>query len=142
MPKNRRAFLKKTAFITASALTFSTRVSYAQWMTEKFPSTATPSTIIDTDKIDIKLPKIASRGSAVPITVSSELDNIQSISIWVAKNPNPLAATFKLSATLDAFVSARLKIIESSDVIVLAETSEQTYRAKAQVRVIVGGCGS
>lgn len=150
MPKNRRVFLKKTAVFTASALISSQSVC-SQWMTENPQSnlldniipklSAIDSTIIDTDKIEIKLPKIAGKGIAVPITVSSSLENIQSISIWVEKNPMPLVAMFRLSTQLDAFVSARLKILETSDIIVIVETADKLYRAKEQIRVIIDGCG-
>jgi sulfur-oxidizing protein SoxY len=145
MPKNRRAFLKKTVVFTASALAVSLPSVKAQWLAENFSpnildDTAKPN-IIDTDKIEIKLPKIAENGVAVPITVSSSLENIQTISILVEKNPLPLVAIFRLSAQLDAFVSARLKMVETSNIIVIVETHDGLYRAKEQVKIILGGCG-
>jgi sulfur-oxidizing protein SoxY len=82
------------------------------------------------------------RSIAVPITVTSSLENIQSISLLVEKNSIPLVATFRLSAQLDAFISARLKMAETSDVIVIVETRDSLYRAKEQVKVIIGGCGT
>lgn len=151
MANHRRAFLKKTAVFATSALAISSQPVQAQWLAENFSSNLLDSTakssaknsdIIDTDKIEIKLPKIAEKGIAVPITVSSSLENIQTISILVEKNPIPLVASFRLSAQLDAFVSARLKMAETSDVIVIIETDDGLYRAKAQVKVIIGGCGS
>jgi len=142
----RREFLKKTAVLTTSALAISTQSVHAQWLAESFSPNLLDGTvkrdIIDTDKIEIKLPKIAGNGAAVPITVSSSLDNIQSISILVEKNPIPLVAKFNLSAELDVFVTARLKMAETSNVIVLVETREGLYRAKEQVKVILGGCGT
>ena len=146
MSNYRREFLKKTAVLTTSALAISTQSVHAQWLAESFSPNLLDGTvkrdIIDTDKIEIKLPKIAGNGAAVPITVSSSLDNIQSISILVEKNPIPLVAKFNLSAELDVFVSARLKMAETSNVIVLVETREGLYRAKEQVKVILGGCGT
>ncbi len=146
MANHRRAFLKKTAVFTASALAVTAQSVHAQWFSENFApnivdGTAKPD-IIDTDKIEIKLPKIAEKGIAVPITISSSLENIQTISIFVEKNPIPLVASFRLSAQLEAFVSARLKMTETSDVIVMVETRDGLYRAKEQVKVIIGGCGS
>lgn len=143
MPKNRREFLKTTAVFATSVLAISTQSVKAQWLTENILGTAKPllGDVIDTDKIEIKLPKIAEKGSAVPITVSSSLENIKTISIFVEKNPLPLVATFQLSAELEAFVSARLKMAETSDIIVMVETLDGLYRAKEQVKVILGGCG-
>jgi sulfur-oxidizing protein SoxY len=152
MANYRREFLKKTAVLTTTALAISTRSVHAQWLAENSrdainrDSTLLDGTvrreIIDTDKIEIKLPKIAANGAAVPITVSSSLENIQSISIFIEKNAIPLVAKFNLSIELDAFVSARVKMAESSNVIVLVETRDGLYRAKEQVKVIVGGCGT
>lgn len=143
MSNYRREFLKKTAVLTTSALAISTKSVHAQWLAESFPPNLTVKRdIIDTDKIEIKLPKITGNGAAVPITVSSSLQNIQSISILVEKNPIPLVAKFNLSAELDVFVSARIKMAETSNVIVLVETHEGLYRAKEQVKVILGGCGT
>lgn len=143
---NRREFLKKTAVFTTSALVISTQSAHAQWLEEEFsPNLLNKKSkieVIDTDKIEIKLPKIAEKGVAVPITVTSSLENIQVISIFVEKNPVPLVATFRLSAQLEAFVSARLTMEETSDVIVILETYDELYRAKEQVKVIIGGCGS
>ncbi len=143
MSNYRREFLKKTAVLTTSALAISTKSVHAQWLAESFPPNLTVKRdIIDTDKIEIKLPKIAGNGAAVPITVSSSLENIKSISILVEKNAMPLVAKFSLSTELDAFVSARVKMAETSNVIVLVETHEGLYRAKEQVKVILGGCGT
>jgi sulfur-oxidizing protein SoxY len=152
MSNYRREFLKKMAVFTTSAFAISTQSVHAQWLAENsrdainrvstLPDSTARKEIIDTDKIDIKLPKIAANGAAVPITVSSSLENIQSISILVEKNPIPLVAKFNLFAELDAFVSARVKMAETSNVIVLIETRDGLYRAKEQVKVIVGGCGT
>jgi sulfur-oxidizing protein SoxY len=144
MPHNRRTFLKNTALLTVSAWLHKPSV-HAQMANNFVPDVldgVATSDIIDTDKIDIKLPKIAEKGAAVPITVSSSLDNIRTISLWVEKNPIPLVAIFRLSSQLEAFVSARLTMVETSDVIVLVETRDAVYRAKEQVKIIIGGCGT
>ncbi|MDO9215163.1 MAG: thiosulfate oxidation carrier protein SoxY [Methylococcales bacterium] len=146
MSNYRREFLKKTAVLTTSALAINTQSVHAQWLADSFSPNLLDGTvktdIIDTDKIEIKLPKITGNGAAVPITVSSSLENIQSISILVEKNPVPLVAKFNLSAELDVFVSARIKMAETSNVIVLVKTHDGLYRAKEQVKVVLGGCGT
>jgi sulfur-oxidizing protein SoxY len=148
---SRRNFLKKTLALASSAIVISVESAQAQWLAENFAPNllddaekpaAKNLAIIDSDKIEIKLPKIAEKDIAIPITVSSSLDNVQTISILVEKNPVPLVATFRLSSELEAFVSARLKMLETSNIIVIVETREGLYRAKEQVKVIIGGCGS
>lgn len=141
MTNSRRDFLKKTVLLTSSALVMSSK-SLAESFAPNILNDTSKTDIIDTDKIEIKLPKIAEKGSAVPITVTSSLENIKTITILVEKNPVPLVAKFNLLAELEPFVSARLKMIETSNVIVLAETHEGIYRAKEQVKVIIGGCGT
>lgn len=126
MNKLRRVFLKTIVLVSGFALT---KPSYA-------------TDIIDTDKIDIKLPKIAEKNAAIPITVSSSLTDIDTLSILVEKNTVPLVASFKLSADVANIVTARLVLQESSDVIVLVNTKTSRYRAKGFVKIIAGGCGA
>ena len=99
------------------------------------------STITESDKIHIQIPIIAENGAVVPITVTSSLSDVLAVFILVEKNPLPLSARFTLSPQLETFVSARLKMAESSDVIVIVDTGKALYSAKAHVKVTIGGCG-
>jgi sulfur-oxidizing protein SoxY len=152
MSEHRRAFIKK--ILASSAYLFvhllASKPASADWpekqqapdiLNETLKSLFKDKKITDTDKIDIKIPKIAENGAVVPISISTKLPDVQSISILVEKNPIPLAAKFELAPELDAFVSARLKMAASSDVIVMVETNEAFYRAKEHVNVTIGGCG-
>lgn len=140
MTNSRRDFLKKTVVLTSSALLMNSP-SWAESFAPDVLNEISKS-VIDTDKIEIKLPKIAEKDIAVPITITSSLENIQTISILVEKNPVPLVAKFNLSPELEAFVAARLKMAETSNVIVLVETHDVIYHAKEQVKVMLGGCGT
>lgn len=154
MSDNRREFIKKSVALggfVASELLGSQQAN-AEWFSESVPDTnmleetlkrlIKDKTITETDKIDIQLPKIAENGSSVPITITSSLKNIQSLAILIDKNPAHLIAKFELSPPLEAFVSARIKIVESSDIIVIVETSDKFYSAKEKVNIIIGGCGN
>ncbi|MEA2862248.1 MAG: sulfur-oxidizing protein SoxY, partial [Bradyrhizobium sp.] len=55
--------------------------------------TAEPS-----DKVKLDAPEIAENGAVVPISVSTALSDVTSISILVAENPNALAASYRISA--------------------------------------------
>src|SRR5260370_24497508 len=48
------------------------------------------------DKVKLDAPEIAANGAVVPISVSSTLADVTSISILVAENPNALAASYKI----------------------------------------------
>src|SRR5690606_30833591 len=58
-------------------------------------------------------PDIAENGAVVPVTVSSSLPKTESIAILVAKNPNTLAANFKVGEGADPFISTRVKMGET-----------------------------
>jgi len=155
MTETRRAFIKKSlavsAYSLASTLGWLTPLkAMAQWRAENFtPGKLDDSItrlykrqkIADSKDIEFKIPTIAENGAVVPLTVSSRLGDVRAISIFVAKNPVPLAARFELSPELDPFVSARIKMAETSDVIVVAETGSGLYSARQLVKVTIGGCG-
>jgi len=77
----------------------------------------------------------------VPITATSNLDGTESISILVPKNNTPLAASFSLSDKAEGFVSTRIKMSQTSDVIVVVKAGGKLYSTKKEVKVTIGGCG-
>ncbi|MFW5910760.1 MAG: thiosulfate oxidation carrier protein SoxY [Thiohalospira sp.] len=95
----------------------------------------------DDDSIKIKAPDIAENGAVVPITVESDRDDIESIAIISEKNPTPLTSRFKLGDKTHGFVSTRIKMGETSDVIALVRANGTSYTARKEVKVTVGGCG-
>lgn len=155
MTETRRSFLKKSLAFSAYSLVSTLGLLaplrvFAKWQAENFkPGPLEDSLkqlfknqpIVESQDIELKIPLIAENGAVVPITVSSRLPEIRSLSIFVAKNPVPLAARFELSPELDPFVSARLKMAETSEVIAVAETASGLYSAKQLVKVTIGGCG-
>ncbi|MDD2758820.1 MAG: thiosulfate oxidation carrier protein SoxY [Methylomonas sp.] len=99
-------------------------------------------TIIDSDELLLSIPDSAENGAVVPITISSDLDDIRKIYIWVEKNPTPLAAEFELNRSAICYLTARIKMAESCHVIVLAQQGQRLLRAQSWVNVMVGGCGA
>lgn len=91
--------------------------------------------------LSLKAPEIAENGAVVPIDVASTIPNTRSISILVKKNPLPLAAHFDFEAAADPSVSVRLKMAETSEVIVIAKADGKSFVAKKEVKVTAGGCG-
>ena len=91
--------------------------------------------------IKIKAPDIAENGAVVPITVSTSLSKVESISVLVEKNPSPLAANFNLAANTEGFVSTRVKMGKTSDLIAVVKSNGNLFSAKKQVKVTIGGCG-
>ena len=101
-----------------------------------FGKTAEPS-----DKVKMDAPEIAENGAVVPISVSSTLPDVTSISILVAENPNALAASYVIPAGTLPSVANRLKMAKTSNVIAIVEAGGKLYSATKEVKVTVGGCG-
>src|SRR6267142_2879145 len=93
------------------------------------------------DKVKLDAPEIAENGAVVPISVSSTLEDVASISILVAENPNALAASYKIPAGTIPNVANRLKMAKTSNVIAIVEAGGKLYSATKEVKVTVGGCG-
>ncbi len=96
---------------------------------------------VDSDRVKMKMPDIAENGAVVPVTVSTDLDKVESISIVVENNPTPLAAEFKLSSRSEATVSVRIKMGESSPVRAIVKADGKYYSTAKEVKVTIGGCG-
>jgi sulfur-oxidizing protein SoxY len=101
-----------------------------------YGKTAEPS-----DKVKLDAPEIAENGAVVPISVSSSLADITSISILVSENPNALAASYKIPAGTLPSVANRLKMAKTTNVIAIVEAGGKLYSATKEVKVTVGGCG-
>lgn len=86
-------------------------------------------------------PDIAENGAVVPISVASSLPKTESIAILIAKNPNTLAANFRVADGTEPFVSTRVKMGETSEVFALVRADGKYYFAKKEVKVTIGGCG-
>lgn len=93
------------------------------------------------DQISIKAPDIAENGAVVPVTVETGMEGVQSIAIFSSKNQTPLIASFDLGQGAMPFVSTRIKMAESGDVIAVVKTPNGLLSAAKPVKVTIGGCG-
>ena len=92
-------------------------------------------------EIVLSAPDIAENGAQVPITVTSRIANTQSISIVVDKNPFPLNSTYEFANGADSYVSTKLKMGQTSNVIALVKADGKFFSATKEVKVTIGGCG-
>jgi sulfur-oxidizing protein SoxY len=90
--------------------------------------------------ITVKAPDIAENGAVVPITVETSLKP-ESVSIVAEKNPVPLVAEFVMSDNTEGYVSTRIKMGATSDVVAVVKSGGKLYSAKKEVKVTIGGCG-
>lgn len=145
----RRLFLHTGIALTALAALPRVLLA-AAWPEKAFDAPAVSGALLDlfgtdqtvpSDKISLKAPEIAENGAVVPLKIKTTLDNVESISIIVEKNPRPLAATIEiLPGTLPEF-SCRIKMRETSDVMVAVKTDTGVYTMAKEIKVTIGGCG-
>jgi sulfur-oxidizing protein SoxY len=93
------------------------------------------------DAIKLKAPDIAENGAVVPITVSADMGNVTGISIIAAANPQPLTSTYELSPAAEAYVSTRVKLAKTANVVAVVKADGKLYSATKEVKVTIGGCG-
>ena len=151
----RRTFLQYSARLGVAAAAWSaglivgTRAWAATWNKAGFESKALADVMkslgasgaTESKEIVITAPDIAENGAVVPIAVTSRLPRTQQISIVAEKNPFPLAATFDIAGGGEGYVSARIKMGQTSDVWAVVKADGRYYVAKKEVKITVGGCG-
>jgi sulfur-oxidizing protein SoxY len=93
------------------------------------------------DKIKLDAPEIAENGAVVPVSVTTTLADVSSISFLVTENPVVLVASYKIPAGTVPSVANRIKMAKTSKVIVLVEAGGKLYSADKEVKVTAGGCG-
>ncbi len=151
----RRTFLKgglagSTVAVAVSAGLLSPRSVLAAWPEGAFEAKSVQDALsglygsADTKPsgdINIKAPDIAENGAVVPVSVSTGMSGVSEIAIMAEKNGQPLAANFKLASNAKGFVSTRIKMGKTSDVIAVVKTGSGAYSARKNVKVTIGGCG-
>ncbi len=153
----RRFFLKSTLASSAVAMAATSGLlvpgqvlALAEWNKAAFDAKdvqsamkgAVGSDLTDaSDKVNIKAPDIAENGAVVPVTISTTLPDVKSITIISEKNGTPLIAKYNLGATAEPFISTRIKMGKTSNVIAVCESGGKLYSNRKEVKVTIGGCG-
>jgi sulfur-oxidizing protein SoxY len=155
MSIKRRIMLKGTlaagaiGFVAGAGL-LSPRAVLAAWSDSAFTATTSPDalkallgsdSLEDSGKIKIKAPDIAENGAVVPVSVTAELDGVESITILAEKNATPLTASFDLGPGAEPYVSTRIKMGKTANVVAVVKAGGRLYSAKKEVKVTIGGCG-
>lgn len=146
----RRETLRILALLAACGLTREARAADAPgWPAEAFRQKTQDDavrvlfgkTLTASDKVALDVPDIAENGAVVPVSVSTTLAGVTSISILVPENPFVLAATYTLAEGTLPAVASRLKMAKTSNVIAIVESGGTLYAASREVKVTLGGCG-
>ena len=100
------------------------------------------ATPVESPGLTLQAPDIAENGAVVPVGATSTLAGVKKILFLVEKNPTVLIAVFNLSDSLDAAVTTRSKMAESSNVYAVAVMNDgKVLYTKKEVKVTLGGCG-
>jgi sulfur-oxidizing protein SoxY len=92
--------------------------------------------------VTVTVPDIAENGAVVPVGAATSLAGVRSLLILVEKNPSILTAMFDITEAVEANVSTRVKMGQSSDVYAVAMMNDgKVLFAKKEVKVTLGGCG-
>jgi sulfur-oxidizing protein SoxY len=151
----RRIFLKGSlatgaAGMAVSAGLLTPRMVLAAWPKSAFEAKTVDdavnglfgsSTLSGSDQIKIKAPDIAENGAVVPISVTTDIAGVESISVIVEKNASPLTASFVLGTGTEGYVSTRIKMGKTSSVIAVVKAGDKLLSAGKEVKVTIGGCG-
>lgn len=98
--------------------------------------------VIADDKAQLKVPDIAENGGAVPVTVSTSIENAKTLTLLIEKNPKPLAAVWEVGEGAIVKYSTRIKMKETGNVTLIVEDKDgKLHKTTKQVKVTVGGCG-
>lgn len=155
MTNTRRIFLKaslaaSTLAVAAGANLLTPRTVLAAWPAKAFNAKkmdAAMSGIVGSaqttpsDAITVEAPDIAENGAIVSVTVKTSLPKVESISVFVPVNAFPLSSSYNLSDSTDGFITSRIKMAKTSNVIAVVKSNGKLYSAKKSVKVTLGGCG-
>jgi len=152
---NRRVFLQRSLASGAVALAASSGLLVpgtvlASWNKAAFDAKDMASALkgaVGSDSVEesadikIKAPDIAENGAVVPVTVSTTIKDVKTISIFSEKNGTPLVAQFDFDSSSQPFISTRIKMGKTSNVVAVVNAGGKNYQAKKEVKVTIGGCG-
>ncbi len=151
MSMKRRSFVKTAlaggAVVVGASLL--PRLALAEWPKAAFEAKEVDAALkalgaegaTESADIVVKAPDIAENGAVVPIQINTTLANVESIALIAEKNPIPLIANFKFAENGAGYVSTRIKMGATSNVMALVKAGGKYYSAKKEVKVTVGGCG-
>jgi sulfur-oxidizing protein SoxY len=133
----------------AAGLLKPTRVLAAEWPKDAFGAKSVDDVLKSlyggtatsaSASVKIKAAPQAENAATVPITISTDMPNVEALSIFVEKNDFPLICSATLSGA-EGYLHARMKMRQTSDVVAVVKSGGKLYVAKQTIKVTVGGCG-
>ena len=125
----------------AQAAGFNTAAFAAKTMPELMKALGA-GTPVESKDVTVSGPDIAENGAVVPIGAATALPGVKRMLLLVEKNPAMLAAIFDVTDSIEANISTRVKMGQSSNVYAVAIMADgKVLFAQKEVKVTLGGCG-
>lgn len=149
MDSIRRKIIQTSAVFSALvSIGFITSAQAAEWSNAAFSAKTVEEVLRalgisspeNSGDITLKIPDVVETSAVVSITIQSKI-KVQQFAILVEKNPSTLAAQIFIPLGTEPFVRMNIKMAQSSNVIILAQSSNKWFMTSAAVKVILGGCG-
>lgn len=152
----RRSFLKATlatgaASVAVSAGLLTPSTVLASWNKAAFESKSMEDALkgifgssdaANSGDVKLTAPAIAENGAVTPVQVdASGMSGVESIALVATKNPTPLVCKYDFSGAAQGFVSTRIRMGSTQNVMAVVKAGGKLYKAEQEVRVTIGGCG-
>lgn len=125
----------------AQTAAFNTAAFDAKTLAELVKALGT-SAPTESKDVTIQGPDIAENGAVVPLGASTTLPGVKRMLLLVEKNPNMLSAMFDITDAVDANISTRVKMGQTSNVMAVAMMADgRNLFAQKEIKVTLGGCG-
>lgn len=154
--RKRRLFLKGsmsagTVGLAISAGLITPSLVMAEWPASAFKAEKAEDSIknlygsndaAESDKITVKAPEVAENGAVVPVSITIDMTGIESVALISSNNARPLTSSYDfLDPAVAGFVSTRVKMGKTGDLVAVVKAGGKLYTAKTSVKVTMGGCG-
>ena len=97
---------------------------------------------VESKDVTLTAPDIAENGAVVPVGAATNLPGVKRLLLLVEKNPAMLVALFDVTDAVEANVSTRVKMGQSSNVYAVAVMNDgKVLYSVKEVKVTLGGCG-
>jgi len=94
------------------------------------------------EAIRISAADLAENGAVVPVKIDVAMDHVESIAVLSDANPFSLIASFEFGPTTEPFVATRVRLADSSNLIVVVKANGKLYTSSKFINVTEGGCGA
>lgn len=92
------------------------------------------------ERIQLDLPNVAEDGAVVPLTLRTDLPQVERIALLADKNPNVLIAEFIFEGPTLPYLATHIKLNADGEVIAVVKSQGRYYEARKFVKVSLSGC--